>query len=106
MWRAVALAVAVPLITSAVASAEDGPSLSLSPQRYTYVTGGAFLLVGLGAGFIAQGDTARAQSAPSALDARSAYQDAQLSSSTANIFYCLAALTVAYGLVSSSCPRP
>jgi hypothetical protein len=104
MWRAVALAVAASFITSAVAWADDGTEFSLSPQRYPYVAGGAFLLAALGAGYIAQGDTSRAQTAPAALDARSAYQDAQLASSTANLLYCLAALTVAYGLVLEFLP--
>jgi hypothetical protein len=102
--RAFALVFAVPFFVSATARADDESGFVLAPQRYTYVAGAAMLLAGLGAGYIAQGDTSRAQSAPAAPDARSAYQDAQLASSTANLLYCLAALTVAYGLVLELLP--
>jgi hypothetical protein len=106
-----ALVLAVLLFQPALAHAEDAaapPTVESSgfpKNRYTYVAGSVFLLAGLGAGYVAQGDAARAQSVSSAADARGAIADARFASSTASVLYVLAGVTLAYGLLFEFLPR-
>jgi hypothetical protein len=106
-----ALVLSVLLLQPSLALAEDAeaaPAVTSSgfpKHRYAYVAGSIFLLAGLGAGYVAQGDAARAQSVTSASDAAGAVQDARFASSTASLLYILAGVTLAYGLLFEFIPR-
>lgn len=107
-----ALVLAVLLLQPTVARAGDAeaarPTVESSgfpKHRYAYVAGSVFLLAGLGAGYVAQGDAARAQSVSSAADARGAIADARFASSTGSLLYVLAGVTLAYGLLFEFLPR-
>ncbi len=110
MTRSLALVLAVLLSAPGFARAADEPeedtgeTFTLTKNRYAYAAGVVFLLSGLAAGYVAQGDAARAQTVSSAVDTRSALLDAQTASATSNLLFALAGLTIAYGIVLELLP--
>ncbi|MFP2959532.1 hypothetical protein ACLEPN_17240 [Myxococcus sp. 1LA] len=111
--RPIALAllcmVALPA-SAAEPAALDVPRRDATPvlhgHRYAYVAGGVLALGGLGLGFLAQGESRRAQGLRSAREARASLDRARTASATANVLYAAAGAAVLYGLLVELLPEP
>jgi hypothetical protein len=101
----VLLVVAAVLAAPAARAGDPGPEL-LPPRRYGYVAGGALALTGLGFGFLAQSEAARAGTLTSARESTAALQAAHTHAATANLCYAMAGASVLYALALELLPAP
>lgn len=89
--------------------AADAPTRAeaeLRGHRFAFAAGGVLLLGGLGFGYFAQGEAARARSLGSASEAGAALGRSRAQAATANVLYGLAGATLLYGLVLELLPEP
>ncbi|WNG18012.1 hypothetical protein [Cystobacter fuscus] len=94
---------------SAAPTAMDAPTQApsgLHGHRYAFVGGGVLLLGGIGFGYFAQGEAARARNLASASESSAALGRARAQAATANVLYGLAGATLLYGLVLELLPEP
>ena len=94
---------------SVAPTAVDAPTQApsgLHGHRYAFVGGGVLLLGGIGFGYFAQGEAARARTLASASESSAALGRARAQAATANVLYGLAGATLLYGLVLELLPEP
>lgn len=91
---------------SAPALAEEPPAAFFPAHRSGYVAGGLMALGGVGFGFLARGEAARAETLTFAPDASAAVAMARQHAATANLLYGLAGAAVLYSLALEVLPRP
>jgi hypothetical protein len=75
-------------------------------HRYAFVAGGALLVGGLGFGYFARGEAARARTLSSASESSIALERARSRAATANVLYGVAGATLLYGIVLELLPEP